>query len=150
MAEKNREKQDSRFRPGQSGNPAGRPKGARNKASKAAQDLLNASSAEVVAALIAKAKDGHAVALKLVIERIVPRAGHSVEIDIPTVHKAADIASAVAGVIASVASGELTIEEADRIMAMLDRHRAALATDDLLLRVAALEDVELTKLRRVS
>jgi hypothetical protein len=142
----------TRFQPGASGNPGGRPKGARNRATKAAQDLLDGASGELVAALIEKARAGHPVALKLCIERIVPRAGHAVEIDLPAVRKAGDIATAVASVIEGCARGELTIEEADRIMSMLDRHRAALATDELLLRVAALEEDELLRglKRRIS
>lgn len=138
-------RKSGRFVKGVSGNPRGRRKGTKNRVSREASDLLAGASREIVGKLIERAKEGHAVALKLCIERLIPRAGHAVELDLPKVERAGDIAAAVASVIAACAGGELTIEEADRVMMMLDRHRSALATDELLIRVAALEEDELRR-----
>jgi hypothetical protein len=61
-----------RFRPGQSGNPKGKPKGARHKATLAAQALLEGESEALTRKAVELAKAGDTVALRLCLERIVP------------------------------------------------------------------------------
>lgn len=144
MPEKTGEEQEAgrdrgRFRPGESGNPAGRPKGSRNRASRLAAELLDGDAEAIVRRVISLAKEGNAIALKLCIERLVPRAGRTVEIDLPTMQKAGDIAAAVQAVIEAAARGDLTIEEAERFMVLLEVQRRALETEDLAVRVEALE-----------
>ena len=60
----------SRFKPGQSGNPAGRPKGVGWRLKY--RRLLEEGAPEVIAALLEKAKDGHVDAIRAVLERLVP------------------------------------------------------------------------------
>jgi hypothetical protein len=55
-------KQDSQFKPGQSGNPSGRPKGARNKATVAAEALLDGESEAITRQCIDLAKEGYPTA----------------------------------------------------------------------------------------
>jgi len=133
------ERERGRFRPGESGNPAGRPKGARNRASRLAAELLDGDAEAIVRRVIELAKDGNAIALKRCIERLVPRAGRTVEVDLPVMEKAADIASGAQAVIEAAARGDLTIEEAERFMTLLEIQRRALETEDLAVRVEALE-----------
>lgn len=60
------------FKPGVSGNPNGRPKGLKNKATIIAQDLLDGDSEKITKKCIQMAMKGHPVALKLAMERIIP------------------------------------------------------------------------------
>ena len=63
---------DGRFRPGQSGNPKGKPKGARNKATLAAQSLLDGEAEALTRKAVELAKAGDMTALRLCLERVVP------------------------------------------------------------------------------
>ncbi|MCK6419026.1 MAG: DUF5681 domain-containing protein [Alphaproteobacteria bacterium] len=65
-------KQDTRFKPGQSGNPAGRPKGSRHKYTLAAQELLAGESESLTRKAIELALEGDVTALRLCLERIAP------------------------------------------------------------------------------
>ena len=60
------------FRPGQSGNPAGRPNGSRNKASVAVDALLDGEAEALTRKAIDLALAGDTVALRLCMERICP------------------------------------------------------------------------------
>ena len=60
------------WKPGQSGNPTGRPKGARNKATLAAEALLDGEAEQITRKAIEKAKAGDMVAIRLCLDRIAP------------------------------------------------------------------------------
>lgn len=60
------------FRPGQSGNPAGKPKGTRHRATMLAEQLLDGEAEAMIRTVIEKAKQGDMVALRLCLDRIVP------------------------------------------------------------------------------
>lgn len=61
-----------RFKKGVSGNPNGRPKGARNKTTAMAESLLEGQSGALVRKAVSMALDGNITALKLCLERIIP------------------------------------------------------------------------------
>ena len=65
MLEKTDTKQGTRFRKGQSGNPSGRPRGARNKTTLAVEALLDGEAEVLTRKAIERAKDGDSVALRL-------------------------------------------------------------------------------------
>src|ERR1051326_6280830 len=66
-----------RYQPGQSGNPAGRPRGARNKRTILAEKLLEDRAGEVTNAAIDLATDGNPIAVRVCMDRVVPRLRHS-------------------------------------------------------------------------
>lgn len=130
-----------RFGKGRSGNPAGRPKGSRNRSTLLCQDLLDGDGQLIVAKCISMAKEGHAVALRLCIERIVPpRLDRLVDFRLPKVHRAEDVAGAMAAVIDGAARGALTLEEAGQFTRLLERQRVILETADLAIRLEVLEE----------
>jgi hypothetical protein len=57
---------------GQSGNPSGRPPGARHKATVAAEALLDGEAEGLTRKALEMALDGDTVALRLCLERILP------------------------------------------------------------------------------
>ena len=60
------------FKPGQSGNPAGRPKGARHRTTMAIEALLEGEGEAITRKAIEAAKAGDMVAIRLVLDRICP------------------------------------------------------------------------------
>lgn len=60
------------FEPGQSGNPAGRPKGSRNKATLAVEVLFDGEAEVITRKAIELAKNGDLAAIRLCLDRIAP------------------------------------------------------------------------------
>lgn len=132
---------DTRFKPGQSGNPSGKPKGARNKFLMALEAIGEAEAEEIVRATIAKAKEGDAQAARTILERVWPaRKGARMTFDLPAVTSAQDLPVAIAAVNQQAADGEISPDEAALIVSLLDAHRKAIETNDLAARLAALEE----------
>jgi hypothetical protein len=67
--------QDTRFKPGQSGNPNGRPKGSLNATTLAAQALLDGEAETLTRKAVELAKGGDLAALRLCLDRLCLRAG---------------------------------------------------------------------------
>ena len=68
------------------GNP-GKPKGARNRATRAVQDLLDVQTEALTQAAVNKALEGDTAALRLCLERICPaRKDTPVQFDIQKMH----------------------------------------------------------------
>jgi len=61
------------FQKGESGNPAGRPRGARNKRTVLAEQLLEGDTEAIVRTMIERAKEGDMAAVRLCVDRICPR-----------------------------------------------------------------------------
>ncbi|MFZ4542188.1 MAG: DUF5681 domain-containing protein, partial [Rickettsiales bacterium] len=98
-----------RFKPGISGNPAGKPKGTRHKTTLAVQALLDGEAETLTRRAIEMALAGDITALRLCLERIAPaRRDSTIRVDIPPINNAADSSRAVAAVLDAVAKGELT------------------------------------------
>jgi len=128
-----------RGRPFQRGN-SGRPKGSRNKVTIACLDLLDGEGAALTRTAIDRAKKGDPVALRLVIERIMPRGrGRTSTLSLPQVRKASDLVEACGAVIQAAAAGELTLAEAESFMRILDGQRRIIESQDLAVRVELLE-----------
>ena len=120
--------------------PAGRPKGARNKATLAAEALLEGGAEALTRKAIELALAGDGPALRLCLERIVPvRRGRMVTLDLPPVKTAADLTEAQGVVVAALASGYISTDEAADIGKALEAFGAAIERRDLEARIAALE-----------
>ncbi|MDX5930498.1 DUF5681 domain-containing protein [Acidiphilium acidophilum] len=133
-------KQDGRFKPGQSGNPAGKPRGARHKAVQALDILGRNASEEIVLAVIQQAKSGDMRAAELVLRRVWPeRKGSPVELDLPTIRTAEDAMLAMSVVTDAAAAGTISPDEGEGFAKLIEAHRRAIETADLAERIAALE-----------
>lgn len=131
----------SRFRKGQSGNPAGKPRGARHATTIMAERLLADDAEAVVRAVLDKARQGDMIAARLVLERLVPpRRDRAVSFDLPALETAADIARAGRAVMAQVAASEITPAEAADVMKLLEGLARAIEVSDLEQRLKVLEE----------
>ncbi len=88
------------------------------------------------------AKKGEPVALRLCVERIIPRRATSIELALPKIRAAEDVVDACAAVIEAAAGGLITLLEAKEFMSLLDTQRRVIETHDLAIRVELLEAVE--------
>jgi len=78
--------------------------------------------------------------MRLCLDRLAPpRKDAPINLDLPPVRSAQDAVEASAAVLAALAAGEVTPDEAGRVMALLAAHKGIVETGDLERRIAALE-----------
>jgi hypothetical protein len=135
-----KEKQTMLFQKGQSGNPAGRPRGSRNRSKILFQDRLDADVEEIADKVVALAKAGDIAAIRLCVDRLLPvRKGEPIGFELPPFETAADIVRAAASIAAAVSAGDLTPAEAADLAKVLDMYVRALETAGFEERLARLE-----------
>ena len=128
------------FEKGQSGNLNGRPRGTRNKTTLAMEALLDGEAEAITRKAIEKAKEGDMVAIRLCLERILSTVkSRPIEIDLPPVETAQDIQAAQGAVIAAMARGEISPDDASTVAGVLEARRRALETVELEKRLEILE-----------
>lgn len=126
------------FRKGQSGNPAGRRFGSRNKATMAAQKLLASEAETLTRKAVEAALAGDPLAMRLCLERILPR-DRAVEFALPPIKSAADIAQAMGAVTAALAGGVISPAEAQAIARVFTTFVHTIETSDFDKRLQKLE-----------
>lgn len=128
------------FKPGQSGNPDGRPKNSRNKTTLMLEALFEGEAEEIAKKAVELAKAGDGPVLRAMLDRLAPpRKDSPVTLDLPSIETAADTKAASAAVLAAVAAGDINPSEGQAVMALLTAHRAIVETEELEARIAALE-----------
>jgi hypothetical protein len=111
------------FQPGQSGNPAGRPKGARNRTTLAAEAILEGEAEALTRKAIELALAGDVIALKLCLERLMPpRKERTVSFPLPPILSPADAQGAIGSILGAVASGNITPGEAASLVAVVQEY----------------------------
>jgi hypothetical protein len=129
----------TRGKPFEPGNP-GRPKGARHKATIAAEALLDGEADALTRKAIDMAKAGDTVALRLCLERLVPpRKDRPIVVELPAIVDAKDHPVVIASIFAAVADGEITPSEAQALAAVLEQHRRSIEIAEVVTRLEALE-----------
>ena len=130
----------TQFRPGQCGNPAGRPKGARNKITVAIEALIDAASTDIATKAIELAKAGDATMIRALLDRAAPpRRDRHIPFELPPMERAADAVKAAAAIAQAVADGELTPSEASELSDFVANYAKALEISDLEARLQRLE-----------
>lgn len=131
-------KTDGKFAPGNS--LGGSKKGSRHRTTLAIEALLDGEHEKLTRAAIEKALEGDTTALRLCLDRIAPpRKDNPVSFTLPAIESAADAVAASSALLVAVAAGEVTPDEAGRVMALLTAHKNLVETGDLETRIAALE-----------
>jgi len=144
MAVKHLQKQRGRgmgrpFARGVSGNPAGRPPGSRNRATEIAQALFDGEAEALTRKCVELALEGDRVALKLGIERLVPRRPRAVALDLPRIASVADLAPAIAAIAHAVAAGGLTPYDGAELARIFDAYAHAAEFGEFERRLRAVE-----------
>ena len=125
----------TRGRPFEPGNP-GRPKGSRNKATVAAETLLDGEAETLTRKAIDLANAGDTTALRLCIERILPaRKDRPVSITLPPITNPADSVTVLAAITSAVSDGEITPMEASELSKVVDSYTRAVETRDIVARL---------------
>jgi hypothetical protein len=92
------------------------------------------------ASVVNAAKSGDMRAAEILLRRVwQERKGRPVAFDFPAIETTADVTKALSAVVASIASGELTPEEATAVSSVIETKRKAIETQELEKRVVALE-----------
>ena len=126
------------FARGRSGNPGGRRLGSRNKATIAAQELLAGEAEALTRKAIEAALAGDPTAMRLCLQRILPR-DRAVRFCLPPLKSAADIAPAMGAVTAALADGLITPGEAQAIARVVTTFVQTIETSDFDQRLQMLE-----------
>jgi hypothetical protein len=111
---------DGKFKPGQSGNPSGRPKGTRNRKSLLMEELERDGSA-LAAAIKARALEGDASCMSLWLTRLEPAArtrGETVEF---AFDPQATPAENIEAVLRAVAAGEMSVETGAQLISGIEK-----------------------------
>jgi hypothetical protein len=128
------------FTPGVSGNPGGRPKGARNKATLALEMLLDGQAQALTQKAVDLALAGDITALRLCLDRILPaRKDRPVTFVLPVINSAEDAKAASGSLLLAVATGSLTPSEATEIVKLIDAYLKAIEVTEVLARLEKLE-----------
>ena len=134
------ENRDHLFKPGQSGNPAGRPKGRRNRSSMAAEALLDGESESLTRRCIDLAMEGDPTALRLSMARILPvKRERTIELDLPALEGSQGALGAIGTVLEAVGAGTITPSEGQAVAWLLETHRRTFEVEALEHRIEALE-----------
>ena len=101
------------FQKGISGNPAGRPKGSRNKATILAESLLDGEAEAITRKAIELAKEGNMVAIRLCLDRLLPpQRARSITFALPEIATPADLPAAYDALLQAASNGEISVEDA--------------------------------------
>src|SRR5712671_2959855 len=118
----------------------GRPKGSRNKATIALQEMLDGHGEAITKKCALMAMQGDATALRLCMERLLPpRKDQPVRFKVGPVTTAAEVAAAVSALLQAVGGGQLTPAEGQMIAAILEGRRRVIETEEHERRLQALE-----------
>lgn len=126
----------ARFKPGESGNPAGRPKGIIGKGVKLRQGIEQ-HVPEILNALIERAKTGDPAACKLLLDRALPPLRPTDQpVRLPLDGRLADDGRAI---LTAVGAGDVTPEQALRLLSGLGALARVIETAELIERIEKLE-----------
>ena len=131
----------TRFQPGQSGNPKGKPRGAKNRVLLALDKIGVDNAAPVLSAAVAAAIGGDTRAMEIILGRVWPaRRGRPVLLpDLPPIKSAADLPAAVGAIVQAVATGCLTPDEGHALGGLVEYQRRSLELVEIEARLAVLE-----------
>lgn len=129
--------QKGRFAPGN----RGKPRGAKNRATKLAMELLECGIEDVAGVVVEAARGGDLMAARIVLDKLIPSAKERrIELPaFPDTATAAGVSQAQQHLLEAVAAGDITPGEANTLSGIVEARRKAIETQELEARIAALE-----------
>ena len=126
-----------RFEKGKSGNPSGKPKGAKDKRTEL-RALLQPHAKELVENLVKLAKGGDTTALRICMDRLIPPL-RAADCPINIGELSGSLADQGAKIIAELSIGNITPDEALGMLQAITLQARIVEVDELERRIAALE-----------
>ena len=132
---------DTKFQPGESGNPEGRPKGSKNWST-----ILLAALKDDVPELIEKTKEkaleGDMTAMRLLLERALPvRKAVAPQFELPELGRAKTLTEKAEAILLGVSNGLIPPDIASQLIASIGSVAKIIEIDELEKRIEALEQV---------
>jgi len=127
----------TKWKPGVSGNPKGRPQGTGEVAKLRAS--ISEHVPEIVKKLVEQAKGGDAAAARLLLERVLPPVKATEQLVALTLPDG-NLSDQGRAVLAAVASGDIAPGQAAQLLSGLGALAGIIKTDELTARIAALEE----------
>ena len=129
------------FKPGTSGNPAGKPAGTRSKSTQLLLVLMQDGAQKITQAVIEAAQGGDLMAAKIILDRVMPPAKERpVCVDLPDTSTSEGVTAAQNAILQAVATGELLPGEATTLSNIVEAKRRAIETHELAGRITQLEN----------
>jgi hypothetical protein len=120
-----------RFQKGCSGNPRGKAKGTKNRATLAAEQLLQGELESICRRLIQEATSGNMQAIKMILDRVLPPKRNSyTSFYLPNFDDSTGILHAIDSIMKAVSQGNLSVEDAEMLTRMVDTYMRAKETYD--------------------
>jgi hypothetical protein len=117
-----------RFAPGQSGNPAGKQPGTRNRATILRELLVDGDVERAVTVLREQLQAGNGVAARFVLDRLFPKPrDRDIDLGLPPLEAGTTLVQMFDRVLSLMAAGEITIDEASRIARLITERREQVA-----------------------
>jgi hypothetical protein len=128
------------FAKGTSGNPAGRPRGSRNRMTELLENMLEAEGEGLAHKVIECALGGNIQALRLCLTRLLPpRRDRTIQLPLPPIQSASQIAEAMSTIFEAIGDGLITPSEGESLTNILTKQINVLAITDLSREMAGLE-----------
>jgi hypothetical protein len=131
------------FQKGQSGNPSGKPVGARHRTTVAAETLLDGEAEKLTRKAVDMALGGDVTAMRMCLDRILPpRRDRTIAFSLPPIRTASDLMAGAAALVTAVANGELSPAEAADLSRLLANVATSLEASEFEERLKKLEDAK--------
>jgi hypothetical protein len=109
-----------KFQPGKSGNPSGRPKGVLNKQSNLSK-LLESRAEEIINKVMELALDGDPIALRLCLERLIPKVKHrAIEVELPAYNDQNSICN-ITAILNQILAGNIAPDEGRKCIDLIEQ-----------------------------
>lgn len=136
----------TQFKPGKSGNPAGRPKGIKDRRVALREKLLPHAD-QLIEMVTTFAKSGDMAAMKIIMDRLIPPLKEEpIHVEISKIENAVDCTQAQAAVVNAVAAGDMLPSEGQAISNLIEAQRRAFETTELAQQMRDLHE-EISKLK---
>jgi len=131
---------DGRFAPGSHANPFGRPRGSRNRTTLDMIHVLESKGEAISNKLTELALAGDKTALRLCVERLIPRRKSvPLNLDLAPINTPTDVSAAISAVVDATMCGEIDTDQARSVSALIEVKRKSLETIELEDRLTLIE-----------